>query len=87
MIRRIDTDLIANSVQEIDNLWRAVAHRMGSNWVWFGNLAAEKQQQVFRKRAFQLPVTISVCTGKDPGGDGYVLYARQVPVQLLEVRK
>ena len=83
MIKRIDTDLIANSVQEIDDRWRAIAHRTGNGWSYFGNLATVAEQIVLRARAFQAPITISTVTGKDPDGEGYVLYARNVPPKIL----
>ena len=86
LVKRIDTDLIANSVQEIDNLWRVIAHRMVAGWSYFGNLATAHEQGILRERAFENPPTISVITGKSPDGDGYVLYARKVPLAVLAAR-
>ncbi len=86
MIKRIDTDLIANSIFEIDNLWRVVAHRIGSTWHYFGRLAEMSDQSIFRERTFGIDPTITAITGKDPSGDGYLLYARLVPPKILAER-
>ena len=83
MAARIETDLTACAVSEIDGEWRVVAHRPNWKWVYFGRLSLKTEQQEFRDRAFGRNPTISVITGRDPAGKGFLLYARLMPVKFM----
>ena len=83
MAARIETDLTACAVSEIDGEWRVVAHRPNRKWVYFGRLSLQDEQRKFRDRAFGKNPTISVITGRDPAGEGFLLYARLMPVKFM----
>ena len=83
MVARIETDLTACAVSEIDDEWRVIAHRPNWNWTYFGRLSLETEQRELRDRAFGRNPTISVITGRDPAGEGFLLYARLMPVKFM----